>query len=79
MKTSRPVLFVSLSAGVFLMAFFGSGIARSIGQGDSWISHLRLAGYSLGLIVISASMFRRLTSQVSDLESKVENLEKKAS
>jgi len=35
-----------------------------------------LPGYSLGLIVISGSMFLRLTSKMRDLESKVQKLEK---
>ena len=77
MKTSRPIYFVVLFAGLFLVAFFGSGIDSAIGGADSWVRHLLLPGYSLGLIVISASMFLRLTSQVRDLESKVKNLENK--
>ena len=59
------------------MAFFGSEISRLIGRPDSWAGYLLLPGYSLGLIVISASMFLRLTSQVKDLECKIQKLENK--
>ncbi len=75
MKTSKSFFFLLLFAGMFLVAFFGSQINRSIGPSDSWTSHLLLPGYSLGLIVISASMFLPLTSRVKDLESKVRKLE----
>jgi len=57
---------------MFLMAFFGAQISRSIAQPESWAGQLVLPGYSLGLIVISASMFLPLTRQVRDLESKLE-------
>ena len=61
------------------MTFFGSEMSRSIGRSDSWLRHFLLPGYSLGLIVISASMVLRLASQVSDLESKIQKLETKGS
>ena len=76
MKTSQPPFFLLFFAGMVLMSFFGSEISRSIGRSDSWTSHLMLPGYSLGLIVISGSMFLRLTSKMRDLESKVQKLEK---
>ena len=79
MKTSNPLSFLLLFAGMFLMAFFGAQISRSIAQPESWAGQLVLPGYSLGLIVISASMFLRLTRQVNDLESKVQKLEKDGS
>jgi hypothetical protein len=79
MNTSKPIFFLLLFAGIFLIAFFGSQISRSIGQSDSLAGHFLLPGYSLGLIMISASMFLRLTSQVRDLESKVRQLENKDS
>ncbi len=75
MKTSKPFCFLLLFAGMFLVAFFGSQISRSIGPSDSWTSHFLLPGYSLGLIVISASIVLPLTSRVRDLESKVQKLE----
>ena len=79
MKTSQPAFFLLFFAGMVLMSFFGSEISRSIGRSDSWTSHLMLPGYSLGLIVISGSMFLRLTSKMRDLESKVQKLEKNVS
>ena len=75
MKTSQPAFFLLLFAGMVLMSFFGSEISTSIGRSDSWTSHLMLPGYSLGLIVISGSMYLRMTSQMRDLESKIEKLE----
>jgi len=75
MKTANSVSFLVLFAGIFLMAFFGSEISRSVGGSESWKGHLLLPGYSLGLIVISASMFVRLTCRVRDLEAKVQDLE----
>ena len=79
MKTSEPAFFLLFFAGMVLMSFFGSEISRSIGRSDSWTRHLMLPGYSLGLIVISGSMFLRLTSKMRDLESKVQKLEKNVS
>ena len=76
MKTSQPAFFLLFFAGMALMSFFGSEISRSIGRSpDSWTAHVMLPGYSLGLIVISASMCLRLSSQIRDLESKVRKLE----
>ena len=79
MKTSKRTFFLLLFAGILLMALFGSEMSRSTLQTGSWISHLLLPGYSLGLILISASMFLRLTAQVRELESKVRELENRAS
>jgi len=74
MKTSTPVSFVLLFAGMFLMSFFGSHIARSLAPNSSGFL---FPGYSLGLIAVSASMFWRLTSQVRDLQTKIKKLENK--
>jgi hypothetical protein len=79
MKTSNATYFLLLFVGTFLMGFFGSQLSRSIGPADSWTSHLLLPGYSIGLIVISISMFLRLSSELRNLESKVRDLENKAS
>jgi hypothetical protein len=76
MKTRTPVgYYILLVAGVLLMACFGSEIAASIAPSKSWVGHLLLPGYSVGLIMISASMFTRLDAQLRDLQSKVEKLE----
>jgi hypothetical protein len=79
MKTSNPLSFLLLFSGIFLMAFFGAEISRSLAPPESWAGQLGLPGYSLGLIVISASMFLRLTRQVRELQSKVQKLEKDSS
>jgi len=79
MKTANPIFFLLLFAGIFLMAFFGTELSRSITGPEPWAGRLVLPGYSLGLVVISASMFLRLTRQVRNLESKVQKLENKGS
>ena len=79
MKISKPVSFVLLLAGMFLMAFFGSEIGRSLAPNSSWVGQFMLPGYSLGLIVVSASMFWRLSSEVRDLQAKIQKLENKNS
>ena len=79
MKNSSPISYVLLFTGIFLMALFGSQISRSIARPESWVGPLLLPGYSLGLIVIGASMFVRLARQVRDLESKVDKLENEKS
>jgi len=79
MKISKPVSFVLLFAGIFLMAFFGSEIGRSLAPSSSWAGQFLLPGYSLGLIAVSASMFWRLSSEVSDLQTKIQKLENKNS
>ncbi len=73
MKTAG--YYFLLFAGVLLMACFGSEITATILPSKSWLGHLLLPGYSVGLIVISGSMFTRLNSQVRELRSKVEKLE----
>jgi hypothetical protein len=75
MKTLKPVCFVLLFAGIFLMSFFGSYISRSVENGTSWTTQFMLPSYSLVLILISSSMFWLLASRVRDLEAKIRNLE----
>ena len=79
MKISKLVSFVLLFAGIFLMAFFGSQIGRSLDPSSSWVGQFLLPGYSLGLIAVSASMFWRLSSEVRDLQTKIQKLENKNS
>ena len=57
------------------MAFFGSEITTAITASKSWAWHVILPGYSVGLIMISASMVTQLASQVKELQTKVEKLE----
>ena len=78
MKTSKLAYFVLLFAGIFLMVFFGVGIARSLKQVNSSTGDFLLPGYSIGLILISGSMFLGSTSRMRDIESKLQKLEKKA-
>ena len=75
MKTLKPSYYILLFSGVLLMACFGSEIAAAISPSKSWAGHLLLPGYSVGLIMISAAMFTRLSSQLKDLRSKVDRLE----
>lgn len=61
------------------MAVFGSEIAAAITPSKSWAGHLLLPGYTVGLIMISGSMFTQLSSQVKELQSKIEKLESEKS
>jgi hypothetical protein len=74
MKTNKTAYYILLLAGMLLMAFFGSEITNAIAPSKSW-GRLLLPGYSVGLIMISASMVTQLASQVKELQSKVEKLE----
>jgi hypothetical protein len=67
--------YILLFTGVLLMAIFGSEITGAIAPSKSWAWRLLLPGYSVGLIMISASMVKQLAYQVKDLQSKVEKLE----
>ena len=75
MKTLNPGYYILLFAGSLLMAFFGSEITNTIAPSKSWAGHILLPGYSIGLLMISGSMFTRLNSQLRNLQSKVEKLE----
>ncbi|HSU56901.1 MAG TPA: hypothetical protein VLT36_22770 [Candidatus Dormibacteraeota bacterium] len=71
----RPAYYILLFAGVLLMAFFGSEITTTIAPLKSRLGHFLLPGYSVGLIMISAAMYTRLSSQMRDLRSKDEKIE----
>ncbi len=79
MKTSKAVFFLLLFAGMFLIAFFGAGISRSLKPANSWAGDLLLPGFSLGLILISGSMFLELTCRLGDVEARIQKLENKSS
>jgi len=57
------------------MAVFGSEITSAIAPSNSWAWRLILPGYSVGLLMISGAMIKQLSSQVKELQSKVEKLE----
>jgi len=75
MKTSNLTFLPLLFVGIFITAAFGSAINNSIARPDSWVSHLLLPGYTVGLIVICSSMIQSLSGRVKDLESKIQKLE----
>jgi hypothetical protein len=80
MKTAKSGYYLLLVTGVLLMAFFGSEITNLIEPSKSWWGgRLLLPGYSLGLMMFSASLFTQLSSRVKDLESKIEKLGSKES
>jgi len=76
MKIRKPTAYyVLLFVGVMLMAGFGSEIANSIALPKSWVGHLLLPGYRVGLLMMCGSMFTQLAKQVKDLQSKVSKVE----
>jgi hypothetical protein len=75
MKTNKTAYHILLFFGVLLMAYFGSGIARAITPSKSGAGNFLLIGYSMGFMMFCGAMFTQLSSQVKELQSKVDKLE----